>query len=527
MSQLRQCIPDCKLKNETPTVPCYGECFKTFHSECINVSRENQFFWKCPDCAEASSPNSEKALPEVLPTEVAPAQSTINTPRISIANSQESARNLAELTIDGSPGIMAAINDLCEDVIGQENEGTVEKSPPRLPIKKRLFGTPKRLGTPIQSFTRFISALSGHNSSSQASTAASTPHRQGDEPTEQPISGSPLPSTSRPATEGGLITEARLQASVRNSPPDVQTIPSNSTPGTSRAPPETPIITRNDSSSSSDTQVETQVEEFKVDKIVGYGLDDDGKSYLYKIRWVGFSKHHDTWEPENNLTQCYEMVASFKRLHDIGRPTFPRILGNTQAQSGNVDNWHTSEEIKQKAIGYLPSHLRYTIEIVSLEPPAKISKEDRVYIICHEHHAMVGLYLKQERVLYLADGENAYLEDVKLKRQIDQWLKVPIRGVKFLYQTHADHCSSSAAILITRFVELYAAKQPIPRTILVSRERLEKLKKTFHKAPSERITGWVPINERETIKCDWPGCNVEFKKRDGRKLIAHKLHHRK
>ena len=32
---------------------------------------------------------------------------------------------------------------------------------------------------------------------------------------------------------------------------------------------------------------------------------------LFKIRWKGFSEEYDTWEPEENLAGCKELVEQF------------------------------------------------------------------------------------------------------------------------------------------------------------------------------------------------------------------------
>ena len=31
----------------------------------------------------------------------------------------------------------------------------------------------------------------------------------------------------------------------------------------------------------------------------------------YKVRWKGFSSDDDTWEPEENLTGCHELLTKF------------------------------------------------------------------------------------------------------------------------------------------------------------------------------------------------------------------------
>ena len=58
-----------------------------------------------------------------------------------------------------------------------------------------------------------------------------------------------------------------------------------------------------------DEDVEYEVEEV-LDKRVVKGKPE------YLIRWQGYSKYHDTWEPKDHLQNAEELVAAYHRLHD-------------------------------------------------------------------------------------------------------------------------------------------------------------------------------------------------------------------
>lgn len=542
MSQIQKCIKGCKLPNQPATVICYGDCSKLYHQECVNVTRETAFFWKCNDCqvnlSQESSPQN---------------QGPLQTPRFSVRNSQEHQSNaLANLTSDNSPGAIGVVDALCDDIAiieDHQDVATGSKSSHSEPAPKgRLFTTPKK-GKGYKSFSKFITAMVRNQSPGhESATTDSATNSQSQSPVQLPGSSSPDDTTSSGVrlTPGEISLIRRLKASIAARPWDPRTDSASSsrntpTAGTSNEPipgPSNEVATRSSSSRHSSSQTtgsndeddsseeEVPDGEFAVEEIVKHRVEKN-KKIKYLIRWEGYGPADDTWEPEKHLYMYYDMLASYKFRHGLGLPTNPRYLGNTRPEKGNPDNWRTAQDIIDMAFRYTPKKYHEVIQVAKLEKPAEVSKQDMIYLICHNNHALVGLYLRSQRLLIIADGENAYLEDSSLRKDINNWLQVPIRAVKFLYQTKLDHCASSAAILIARFIEYYAKDADIPSTVLVSKDRLNKIRKTMHTEPSLPLKQWTPIRDQEMIQCDWPGCGAKFLERDGRKLNMHMLNHKR
>jgi len=46
-----------------------------------------------------------------------------------------------------------------------------------------------------------------------------------------------------------------------------------------------------------------------VDSIIGHKFAH-GKD-MFKVHWSGYSKADDTWEPVENLSNCYDLVEAF------------------------------------------------------------------------------------------------------------------------------------------------------------------------------------------------------------------------
>ncbi|XP_013386278.1 M-phase phosphoprotein 8 isoform X6 [Lingula anatina] len=59
---------------------------------------------------------------------------------------------------------------------------------------------------------------------------------------------------------------------------------------------------------------------YEVEKIVGMSVSPQG-SRLYKVRWAGYSPSWDTWEPQDNLLSCLDMIEDYTKQEEEKRRT--------------------------------------------------------------------------------------------------------------------------------------------------------------------------------------------------------------
>jgi hypothetical protein len=60
--------------------------------------------------------------------------------------------------------------------------------------------------------------------------------------------------------------------------------------------------------------------EFTVEKIIQHRFVPDGikkPALEFLIRWKGYSQINDSWEPNENLTNCEQLVKKFKKEHKL------------------------------------------------------------------------------------------------------------------------------------------------------------------------------------------------------------------
>ncbi|KAK2082042.1 Testis-specific chromodomain protein Y 1 [Saguinus oedipus] len=80
-------------------------------------------------------------------------------------------------------------------------------------------------------------------------------------------------------------------------------------------------------------------QEFEVEAIIDKRQHQNGKTE-YLVRWKGYDKEDDTWEPEQNLTNCEKCIYDFNRQQMVKQK---KSTGNrTRTTSSNNIRKRTS-----------------------------------------------------------------------------------------------------------------------------------------------------------------------------------------
>ncbi|PIK43400.1 putative chromodomain Y-like protein 2 [Apostichopus japonicus] len=75
-------------------------------------------------------------------------------------------------------------------------------------------------------------------------------------------------------------------------------------------------------------------DEFEVGKILGKRTRN-GKT-KYKIRWKGFDESEDTWEPEENLTHCSDLLDDYNNDRDQDMTIINQTIASNPNMNGSV-----------------------------------------------------------------------------------------------------------------------------------------------------------------------------------------------
>lgn len=137
-----------------------------------------------------------------------------------------------------------------------------------------------------------------------------------------------------------------------------------------------------------------QENEFAVKKIHQHELDYDenGKTtLLFQVKWEGYpNKNEYTWQTEDSLMKCYDLVKEYRAKNKIVPTTLQPIGGtdlNKNAKLINAENWIKLDEIEQTAKQYL-AHNNFKTNlklVVKHSTDIEAIKEDTILITLHKN----------------------------------------------------------------------------------------------------------------------------------------------
>lgn len=486
------CIPTCRQISWTleEMVSC-SYCPQHFHARCIGITKDRAaaIDWGCQYCEPPSQTSNTLNTPHPLSSsQTNSSQETESTANASlleqhIANMDTDKAESPRETIRSAYDTLNSLVDCLSSPTGPSNE---ENDPNAIRAMERISET--------------IAHITGPNNS----------------PT-------PGPSTSA----GFAILNEQSNTNVQNNH-NASSQETTTSEESTTSEEDTTSENKTTSQSSQSTVVsQADSREYLVERILDHGKADDG-TMLYKVRWQGYGPSDDTWEPEIQFVKLYDRLAVYKRKHKLGLPTFKKTYGYLNDKPTNPANWSTADKIISTAINFLPKEDRNKISVKLLTSRQKPANHDSVYLLESDNHVYVGLHYAKRKLIYIADGENSYPRDERVAKQFEKWFKnIDIKAVAFHHQSKVDHCASTAAILINKFIELYIGGQNIPENLSVSKERHNYIKKLLHPEKSESIASWKPINQRPAYRCSFPGCSYKTIKRDCRVIKRHEMTHRR
>lgn len=160
-------------------------------------------------------------------------------------------------------------------------------------------------------------------------SSAKSPAKKPAKPTPEPSTKTTTKAPPRPAAKAAprkarkpkkeLPPEKPTRTSDRVSKPRARAAAQSTVQPRSAAPK--PKATKRKTASRVASPRKTSGQQWEVESIVDSIIDADTHQHFYQVKWKGFSKKDNTWEPKVNLANCQAAIKQFEgSIRKRGRP---------------------------------------------------------------------------------------------------------------------------------------------------------------------------------------------------------------
>lgn len=187
----------------------------------------------------------------------------------------------------------------------------------------------------------------------------------------------------------------------------------------------------------------------------------------------------------------------------------------------DYNNFRTLEEIKQAVHTYgNPVRVKSNKVLPIFINKEEIYKQDCTFLWDKISHCFVVTILWTQKKAYVADATNIYAANSEIRSKLCSKLEgIEITNQVYISDSGADHCSSTAVIIVFQHRRFYATSY-WPKVIEAPKSLKNQLISILHKKlsqptqPSRNIKAINLAKERKCIKCGKKMSNHQ-------KLVAH------
>jgi len=252
---------------------------------------------------------------------------------------------------------------------------------------------------------------------------------------------------------------------------------------------------------------------YRIKSILDCRVEDEDKRY-FLVGWFG---QEDTWEPEQHLDGCIDLLRAFlEKNPQFGKDTHIQpLLGVDNRRAPKIDERNlVSASLLMKTIASFSATKTYQagldVKLLTASLEQTNLNQDGIYIYLNMRHCFVILFRSKEKLALVADGANISLKDPQLEKTITEFLgDVEIKRLEFPYQSGVDHCATSAVSITLEFMRLYKDRAFLdehgwPKKLQVPTRTQKRIAKRFHKHPSAKMYS----REANLARRVFPRCQI-------------------
>lgn len=248
----------------------------------------------------------------------------------------------------------------------------------------------------------------------------------------------------------------------------------------------------------------------EIDKILKYKTQASGRKFLVSFKQTRKQPRKEKWISEDDCDGCVTLLKKFCKDEGIEmtKIRYKPGFGSADPKTVNKKNFATLEEALRMVRIYGRK------DVIQPQPFTKLNDNDGLYLLQVGEHCFTILHYAQDKMLYIADGENLILRSRSTQDLVDIELdneEIVVRRVKVNGQKEKNQCASSAAAIAIEFQRVYVSKE-VPREITIGGQRKERIASVLHKEVDQKIQRWKPVLEHNwMVECSSCGTRLRTK----------------
>lgn len=205
---------------------------------------------------------------------------------------------------------------------------------------------------------------------------------------------------------------------------------------------------------------------YYVERILGHRiLEVDGEPVIeYLIKWLDYTDDANSYQPQSDLDGSRQLLTQYHKDHKTELKDFPldKMKWKTGFASKNLkyndEVWCTVEQVIERLQDQIRIHgYDLGLKIYDFSSDLDI-RSDAIVYVCMDFHLYIGLYLADEKRVFIGDGENRILQAES--REIIEEGHVRDNGIEVIpieysKQNRVDHCGSSACSIGVELARMF------------------------------------------------------------------------
>lgn len=255
---------------------------------------------------------------------------------------------------------------------------------------------------------------------------------------------------------------------------------------------------------------------FEVERIIKYKRRQGKRAFF--VSWKNYGEEENSWVDEEDMDGCLDLMQDFLLTNNLEFSKITGLMGSSATKDVNKLNWCSMEQI-------LEWYYKFKNEYFdSVKLDAKewdgFGNEDCLFFLRLNNHAYVILYYATERIGYIADGTNNYLNNIDDSIDIRKALKIKLIGCTYEQQNRIDYCASSAVLIALELTKAYG-KNEKNEHLISPKQRRERIIRTLHKFESQPLDNSTALDKRQFVYC--PKCGKKYYAKQRRNLHMHQI----